>query len=124
MNASYPSPTTMAAAPLPPMPSANMVPAPMVHPELPPNLMPGIPAPTYQPAEARPQPPAKQFPCSTCGKPFARRSDLARHGRPQAAISRFAEFPLTGLQSVFTAGSALTSAISLAAASSLSNALL
>jgi len=27
------------------------------------------------------QAPVKQYPCSTCGKAFSRRSDLARHGR-------------------------------------------
>jgi hypothetical protein len=80
MNASYPSPAAMAAA-LPPVPSANMAPVPMVSHEMPQNLMPGMPqAGGYQPAPAPAQPPAKQFPCSTCGKPFARRSDLARHG--------------------------------------------
>jgi hypothetical protein len=80
MNASYPSPTAMAAAPMPPVPNANMAPAPMVPHEMQQNLMPGIPPAGYQQAAAPVQPPAKQFPCSTCGKPFARRSDLARHG--------------------------------------------
>jgi hypothetical protein len=81
MNASYPSPTAMAATPLPPVPSANMAPAPMVPHEMQQNLVPGIPSGGYQPAPAPSQGAPKQFPCSTCGKPFARRSDLARHGR-------------------------------------------
>jgi hypothetical protein len=43
------------------------------------NMMQGLSHPAYKPAEA-PQPPPKAYPCSTCGKGFARRSDLARHG--------------------------------------------
>ncbi|KAK4128470.1 hypothetical protein N657DRAFT_629570 [Parathielavia appendiculata] len=143
MNASYPSPAAMATAPLPPVPSANMASAPMLHPDLPPNLMSGIPQPSYQPAQpsyqpaqpsyqpaqpgyqtaevhaqaaqpqaqphpqARPQPPAKQFPCSTCGKPFARRSDLARHERIHSGIRpHVCDFPGCGKQ--FIQRSALT----------------
>jgi uncharacterized Zn-finger protein len=91
MNASYPSPTAMAAAPLPPVPSANMAPAPMnsamLHPDLPPELVAGIPPGGYAPAEARAQP-AKSFPCGTCGKPFTRRSDLARHGESKPVSLR------------------------------------
>ena len=89
MNASYPSPTVMGAAPLPPVPSANMAPAPMVHPEMPPNVMAGIPPGGYKPAETATtnQPPPKAYPCSTCGKPFARRSDLARHGKHRLSVA-------------------------------------
>lgn len=85
MNASYPSPTAMAATPLPPVPNANMAPAPMVPHEMQQNL--GMPPAGYQQAQPPAQPPAKQFPCSTCGKPFARRSDLARHGRCIRVVS-------------------------------------
>lgn len=83
MNASYPSPTAMGAVPvmMSAVPSANMAPAPMTHPELPPNVMAGMAPGGYKPEDAAPQPPPKAFPCSTCGKPFARRSDLARHGK-------------------------------------------
>lgn len=79
MNTSYPSPTAMAAA-LPPMPNPGMAPAPMSIPNLPPSVVPHGMAPgSYKPQEAA-QPPVKAYPCSTCGKGFARRSDLARHG--------------------------------------------
>jgi hypothetical protein len=80
INTSYPSPTGM-GAPLP-VPSANMGPSPLGLPGVPQNLGHGL-HPAYKTAEA-PQPPPKAYPCSTCGKGFARRSDLARHGRPRA----------------------------------------
>jgi len=108
MNASYPSPTAM-AAPLPQVPSANMAPAPMVPHEMQQSL--GLPPPGYQPAQASHQPahqpPAKQFPCSTCGKPFARRSDLARHERIHSGIRpHVCDYPGCGKQ--FIQRSALT----------------
>jgi hypothetical protein len=71
----YGSPTAMHA----PMhlPEANMGNPGMVVSALPSlaAMQPGM----YKPADA-PQPPPKAYPCSTCGKGFARRSDLARHG--------------------------------------------
>lgn len=89
---SYPSPTAMLHAHDP------QLGAPMSLPSMPPTsiaqhyqteykpapVLPGTwnqsiqPMPTQQPA---PQPPVKAYPCSTCGKGFARRSDLARHGK-------------------------------------------
>lgn len=76
MTQGYPSPTAgMAQLPVP---SANMGQVPMGLPGVPHNLAHTM-HPAYKP-EA-PQPPPKAYPCSTCGKGFARRSDLARHGK-------------------------------------------
>jgi len=74
---SFPSPTAMGGAQLPPVPSANMGPAPMGMPGVPLNMVHPM-HPAYKEAS---QPPPKAYPCSTCGKGFARRSDLARHGK-------------------------------------------
>ncbi|KAL2150737.1 hypothetical protein VTH82DRAFT_7300 [Thermothelomyces myriococcoides] len=110
MSASYPSPTAMAPAPLPPVPNANMAPAPMVPHEMQQNI--GVVHPAYQQTQPAPQPPAhqppaKQFPCSTCGKPFARRSDLARHERIHSGIRpHVCDYPGCGKQ--FIQRSALT----------------
>lgn len=84
MNTSYPSPTVMGAqlntAPVAPMPSMPMG-------------LPGMPAASMLSAAAaavaaapatynvpNATPPSKAYPCGTCSKAFARRSDLARHG--------------------------------------------
>jgi hypothetical protein len=80
MARGYPSPTMMQA----PMHISNPLPAAMQmtgYPDMPnmghmPNM--AMQQMTQQPPV--PQQPAKQYPCSTCGKAFARRSDLARHG--------------------------------------------
>lgn len=108
MNASYPSPTAMGVASLPPVPSANMAPAQMMrHPDVPPNLGSGMPPGGYKPVETGTQPPPKAFPCSTCGKPFARRSDLARHERIHSGIRpHVCDYPGCGKQ--FIQRSALT----------------
>ncbi|KAL1842660.1 hypothetical protein VTJ49DRAFT_4571 [Mycothermus thermophilus] len=78
MNASYPSPTAMAVVGV----SASMptLGIPAAH-EMPGNVVPGMPTTVYQPPATQPPPAVKQFPCSSCGKPFARRSDLSRHER-------------------------------------------
>ncbi|KAK8069693.1 hypothetical protein PG994_006309 [Apiospora phragmitis] len=53
------------------------------------------------------QPPVKAFPCSTCGKGFARRSDLARHERIHSGIRpHVCDYPGCGKQ--FIQRSALT----------------
>ena len=80
MNTSYPSPTAMGGTSIAPMP--NMGPASMSLPSLPPAVLAphGMHTGPYKAPDA-PQPPPKAYPCSTCGKGFARRSDLARHGK-------------------------------------------
>lgn len=101
MPASYPSPTAMGGAPLPPAPTANMAAAPMGMPGMMPmGAIPPAPA-------AAPQQPAKAYPCGTCGKAFARRSDLARHERIHTGVRpHVCDFPGCGKQ--FIQRSALT----------------
>ncbi len=74
------------------MPEPNMAAPGMVLPGLPASLAPGMPQvqsglPYNKPLEGPAQVPQKAYPCSTCGKGFARRSDLARHGMLAEASS-------------------------------------
>jgi hypothetical protein len=81
---SYPSPVPMQA----PMHMSNPMPGMQLsgYPEMQ-NMggMPTMPMQTHMPQHHQPpqaaQQPVKAYPCSTCGKGFARRSDLARHGK-------------------------------------------
>ncbi|KAL4936788.1 hypothetical protein BDV06DRAFT_85843 [Aspergillus oleicola] len=58
-------------------------------------------------SQGRPEPPPKTFHCGTCGKGFARRSDLARHERIHSGIRPHAcDWPGCGKQ--FIQRSALT----------------
>ncbi|KAI0483840.1 hypothetical protein F4859DRAFT_512477 [Xylaria cf. heliscus] len=74
-------------------PSAVPGQLPLPDPNIPANMMmAGLPPvgqamamPYNKPPEA-PQPPIKAYPCSTCTKRFARRSDLARHERIHSGI--------------------------------------
>ncbi|KAM7207473.1 zinc finger protein with KRAB and SCAN domains 3 [Naviculisporaceae sp. PSN 640] len=103
MTQGYPSPTA-GMAQLPAVPNANMGQMPMGLPGVPPNLAHAM-HPSYKP-EA-PPPPPKAYPCSTCGKGFARRSDLARHERIHSGIRpHVCEYPNCGKQ--FIQRSALT----------------
>ncbi|KJZ78489.1 hypothetical protein HIM_01880 [Hirsutella minnesotensis 3608] len=63
--------------------------------------------PPQAPPPQPPQPPVKAYPCSTCGKGFARRSDLARHERIHTGHRpHVCDFPGCGKQ--FIQRSALT----------------
>lgn len=80
MARGYPSPTMMQA----PMHISNPMPAAMQmtgYPDMPTmGHMPNMAMQQMAQQPPAPQQPTKQYPCSTCGKAFARRSDLARHG--------------------------------------------
>lgn len=80
MSRSYASPGPMHTQ----MHMANAIPSQMSLPSFP--DMPGMGGVPMQhmhqaPPQAQAQPPAKTYPCGTCHKRFARRSDLARHGK-------------------------------------------
>ncbi|OIW24909.1 hypothetical protein CONLIGDRAFT_583694 [Coniochaeta ligniaria NRRL 30616] len=98
MNASYPSPTVMNV----PM-MGQMGHSPVGLPGMPPALPHGV---VYRPTDHPTQAP-KAYPCSTCGKAFARRSDLARHERIHSGIRpHVCDYPGCGKQ--FIQRSALT----------------
>lgn len=75
----YPSPSQM-QAPMPMLNNNNYIPTPPEHA----YAQQQLPDPQGQHNGGRPTSdtgPPKAFACSTCGKGFARRSDLARHGK-------------------------------------------
>ncbi|RSL70270.1 hypothetical protein CEP54_001851 [Fusarium duplospermum] len=104
----YPSPSAMQA----PMHIPNPMPAAMQLPGYPemPNMG-GMPNMHMQQMPQQPPPPPQQpikaYPCSTCGKGFARRSDLARHERIHSGVRpHVCDWPNCGKQ--FIQRSALT----------------
>lgn len=103
MNPSYPTSNGMQ-----PMHVSNQMPG---YPEMPGvTSMPSVPVqqmPQPQPPRSAPTQPTKSYPCSTCTKQFARRSDLARHERIHSGHRpHMCDYPNCGKQ--FIQRSALT----------------
>ncbi|KAF2277156.1 uncharacterized protein EI97DRAFT_375612 [Westerdykella ornata] len=102
----YPSPSAMQTS-MPLLNNNSYIPHPPEHAYPPPQQ-----APDQQNQQAGGRPvnesgPPKAFPCSTCGKGFARRSDLARHERIHSGVRpHVCDFPNCGKQ--FIQRSALT----------------
>jgi hypothetical protein len=77
----YGSPTSMQSH-LPMPDHSNMPPQGMMIPGMAPMAPTGHNMQAYPPPKPEnPTPAPRAYPCSTCGKGFARRSDLARHGK-------------------------------------------
>lgn len=89
----YPSPGSMqapmamssSAMSLPSFPDMSAMPN-MHYQQVPPTSMTMQQPPPIQ--QRSPKPASKNFPCRTCGKPFARRSDLVRHGTHKTIAPR------------------------------------
>ncbi|KUI69186.1 Zinc finger protein with KRAB and SCAN domains 3 [Cytospora mali] len=87
------------------MPEPNM--SPVGFPGMAPDISHAMPQFAKPPEAQVPQPPPKAYPCSTCGKGFARRSDLARHERIHTGVRpHVCDYPNCGKQ--FIQRSALT----------------
>ena len=87
----------------------NLPPSSMVLPGMPHNMAALQPGLSFK-AEAA-QPPPKAYPCSTCKKAFARRSDLARHGKRTTHRTQRKRYSNELPQSVFTPETVHMSAI-------------
>jgi hypothetical protein len=117
----YPSPSQM-QAPMPMLNNNNYIPNPPEHAYTQQQQMPDSQV-QHQHNGGRPASdtgPPKAFACSTCGKGFARRSDLARHGT-KLGPQHQKRSALTHSQNVSTAASALMFATTPTAASSSSS---
>ncbi|GJC96670.1 hypothetical protein ColKHC_05496 [Colletotrichum higginsianum] len=108
---SYPSPSAMVGAPMQmQVPVSHMGPGPVILPGIPQHDM-SQGMPQYKaPEQQVSQQPTKAYPCSTCGKGFARRSDLARHERIHSGIRPHRPYkcPYADCQKTFTRRTTLT----------------
>ncbi|KAF2621597.1 hypothetical protein BU25DRAFT_463554 [Macroventuria anomochaeta] len=102
----YPSPTQM-QAPMPMLNNNNYIPQPPEHAYAQPQQQMQEQSQQHGGRAAGDNGPPKAFACSTCGKGFARRSDLARHERIHSGIRpHVCDYPNCGKQ--FIQRSALT----------------